>query len=303
MSTEQFEVTAVDGLNLRLEPLVKQNNIIRNLPKGHQVTKLEEISDQRWWKVKTVLLGEDLEGFVAKRFLTPATASTEEIFDFAEPTASDLGSSLQLWATFYNVHTARSIPGGNSLLNLAGSSLGHTLSDKDWCNAAVEGTVRVLDASNNVIGTFNFAGKGSTEQVNCSRFFPSLTPSVIKGTNSARFKASRGPYGEGTNGFILIPFRTIAVDRTFIPIGSVVYISEARGKTFVLPSGGNVTHDGYFFAADVGGAIKDNHIDVFLGTSTTSPFPFIQSRKDRTFSVFLINNNQTIKTLEAMHKV
>jgi len=47
MSTKQFEVIAVDGLNLRLEPLVKQNNIIRNLPKGHQVTKLEEISDQR----------------------------------------------------------------------------------------------------------------------------------------------------------------------------------------------------------------------------------------------------------------
>lgn len=303
MSTEQFEVTAIDGLNLRLEPLVEQNNIIRTLPKGHQVTKLEEASDQRWWKVKTVFEGEDLEGFVAKRFLTPVTDSTDESFDITEPTTSDLGSSLKLWATFYNVHTARNISGGNPLLNLAGSSLGHTLSDKDWCNAAMEGTVRVLDASDNVVGTYNFAGRGSTEQVNCSRFFPSLTPSVIKGTNSTRFKVSRGSYGEGTNGFILIPFRTIAVDRTFIPIGSVVYISEARGKTFILPSGGSATHDGYFFAADVGGAIKDNHIDVFLGTSTTSPFPFIQSRKDRTFSASLISNGQSIKILEALHKI
>ena len=93
------------------------------------------------------------------------------------------------------------------------------------------------------------------------------------------------------------------MDRTFIPIGSVVYIPEARGKTFVLPSGKSVAHDGYFFAADVGGAIKDNHIDVFLGISTTSPFPFIKSRKDRTFSAFLISNNQIVKALESLHKV
>jgi len=303
MSTEQFEVTAVDGLNLRSEPLVKQNNIIRNLPKGHQVTKLKESFDQRWWEVKTIFGDEDLEGFVAKRFLTPVTASTDESFDFVEPTDSDRGSSLTLWATFYNVHTAQSSSGGNPLLDLADSSLGPTLSDRDWCNAAVEGTVRILDVSNNVVGTYNFAGRDSTEQVNCARFFPSLSLSVIKGTNRARFKVSKGAYGEGTRGFTLVPYRTIAVDNTFIPIGSVVFIPEAREKTVVLPSDKSVTHDGYFFAADVGGAIKDNHIDVFLGISTANPFLFIQSRKDSTFSAFLISNNQTIKTLETMHKV
>jgi 3D (Asp-Asp-Asp) domain-containing protein len=303
MPTEQFEVVAVDGLNLRSDPSIGLDNVIATLPQGHQVSKLEESFDERWWKVSTVFGGNNLKGFVAKRFLASVTVFTNESFDFAEPTDSDLGSSLSLWATFYNVHTARSTMGGNPLLNPAGNSLGASLSDKDWCNAAVEGTVRVLDASNNVIGTFNFAGEGSTEQVNCSRFFPSLAPNVIRGTNRARFNLSTGPFGVGTNGFILIPFRTIAVDRTFIPMGSVIYIPEARGKTFVLPSGKSVTHDGYFFAADVGGAIKDNHIDVFLGILTESPFPFVQSRKDRPFSAFLIDSNQIVKALELMHKV
>lgn len=302
MTTEQFEVIAVDGLNLRSDPLVEPGNIISTLPQSHQVTKLKESSDERWWQVLTLFGGKDLKGFVAKRFLISVTTFANESFDFAEPRDSDFGSSFSLWATFFNVHTARSIIGGNPLLNPAGKSLGATLSDKDWCNAAVEGTVRVLDTSDNVIGTFNFASSGSTEQVNCSRFFPSLAPNVIKGTNSARFNLSTGPYGDGTNGFILIPFRTIAVDRTFIPIGSVVYIPEARGKTFILPSGKSVAHDGYFFAADVGGAIKDNHIDVFLGISTKNPFPFIQSRKDRTFSAFLIDNNQIVKDLELAHR-
>ena len=303
MSTKQFEVTAVDGLNLRSEPLIDRNNIIKTLPKGHQVTKLNVSVDQRWWEVKTIFEGKDLNGFLAQRFLIPVTASTSENFDFAEPTDSDRGSSLALWSTFFNVHTAQSSSGGNSLLDIAGSSLGPVLSDRDWCNAAMEGTVRVLDASKNAMGTYNFAGTGSAEQVNCSRFFSSLSPSVIKGTNRARFKVSKGPYGEGTKGFILVPYRTIAVDNTFIPVGSVIFVPEARGKTVTLPSDKSVTHDGYFFAADVGGAIKGNHIDVFLGVSTANPFPFIQSRKDSTFSAFLISNSQTTKTLEAMHKV
>ncbi|MBD1995219.1 SH3 domain-containing protein [Leptolyngbya sp. FACHB-541] len=297
----RFRVIA-DGLNLRSAPTTG-GNVIAVLPKNQIVTKLVVASNDNWWKVATTLNGGSLEGFVAHRFLTSDTAFSVESFDLPNPADGDRGSPLTLWATFYNVHTAQGSSGGNPLLDLAGSSLGPTLSDRDWCNAAVEGTVRILDASSNVVGTYNFAGRGSTEQVNCSRFFPGLSSSIITGTNRARFKVSKGAYGEGTRGFTLVPYRTVAVDDTFIPIGSAVFIPEARGKTVLLPSGRSVTHDGYFFAADVGGAIKDNHIDVFLGVSTANPFAFIQSRRDRTFSAFLIRNSQTVGTLEALHRV
>jgi 3D (Asp-Asp-Asp) domain-containing protein len=300
---DQFEVIAKGGLNLRSEPVAKPDNIIETLPKGHQVTKLGETSDENWWKVKASFEGENLIGFVAKRFLLPLADSPAEGFNFLEPSDKDRSKSLTLWSTFYNVHVARNASDGNPLLDPAGNNLGCSLSDEDWCNAAVEGTVTVLDESGSSIGTYNFVNSVSTEQVDCSRFFPSLPPSTIRGTNSARFNVSRGSYGDGINGFILVPYRTIAIDPAFISIGSVIYIPDARGKTVVLPSGKSVSHDGYFFGADVGDAINDNHIDVFLGISTKSPFPFIQGRKDSTFSAFLISDSQTIQGLKAMHRI
>ena len=123
---------------------------------------------------------------------------------------------------------------------MSGNRLGPILSRRDWCDAAVEGTIQVLDDSD-VPKTYNFAGRGSTAQVDCSPFFTSLSSAVIQGTNRARFKISKGPYGEGTDGLILVPYRTIAVDRTEIPIGSVIYIPTARGKQVTLPSGENIS--------------------------------------------------------------
>jgi 3D (Asp-Asp-Asp) domain-containing protein len=93
----------------------------------------------------------------------------------------------------------------------------------------------------------------------------------------------------------------MAVDCTDIPIGTVIYIPSARGVKVILPSGETYTHDGYFFAADVGGAIKDNHIDVFIGTADTNPFPFIQSVSTATFDAFIITSDSIIDKLKAAH--
>ena len=41
-----------------------------------------------------------------------------------------------------------------------------------------------------------------------------------------------------------------------------------------LPSGESASHDGFFFAADRGGAIRGNHIDVFVGAGP-NPFSFV----------------------------
>lgn len=228
--------------------------------------------------------------------------ANEDGFDFPEPSDSQRQTPLTLWATFYNIHRAQSVSGGNALLDKAGNSLGPKLSDRDWCFAALEGTVQVEDDSNKLV-TYNFAESGTNLQANCSSFFPSLSSSVIQAMNRSRFAVAKGPFGDGAGGFILVPYRTIAVDRSFIPLGSVIYIPAARGKKFTLPSGETATHDGYFFAADVGGAIDGNHIDVFLGIATSiGAFSFIKSNSGSTFSAFLINNPSISKVLKSAHQ-
>lgn len=65
----KYKVIA-DSLNLRSAPVVDQSNLIKALPKGQIVTKLEVAPDENWWKVSTTLTDEKLEGFVANRFLS-----------------------------------------------------------------------------------------------------------------------------------------------------------------------------------------------------------------------------------------
>lgn len=66
-----------------------------------------------------------------------------------------------------------------------------------------------------------------------------------------------------------------------------------------LPSGVDVKHDGYFFAADTGGAIKENHIDVFGGVSMTNPFPgFVKSNDKALFDAYLVNDEKIKEKLQ-----
>lgn len=210
-------------------------------------------------------------------------------------------SPLTLWATFYYVHQAQSIPNGQPLLDPTGNFLGPSLSYRDWCYAALQGTVMVSDRRGQAT-TYNFAGRGPSPQVDCSRFFSSLSEDVIAKVNRVRFTLAIAPYGYGTDGFNLVPYRTIAVDRNQIPLGSVLYIPQARGKTVTLPSGQRVVHDGYFFAADVGSAIKGSHIDVFIGIDNRTPFPFITSRSSGTFQAFLVQDAEITQALWALHR-
>lgn len=229
-------------------------------------------------------------------------SESEDAFVFSEPTPAQKLQGLTLWATFYNIHRAQSVVGGEPLLDMAGNSLGPTLSERDWCFAALEGTVQVLEGADKV-KTFNFSGQGSSSQVDCAVLFPSLPNSVIQGMNQSRFTIARGEFGDGVKGFSLVPYRTIAVDPKVTPIGSVIYIPDARGRDFSLPSGKIVTHDGYFFAADTGGNINDNHIDVFLGIATSiEKFDFISSEPQSTFDAFTIDNSLITQSLESAHK-
>jgi 3D (Asp-Asp-Asp) domain-containing protein len=68
------------------------------------------------------------------------------------------------------------------------------------------------------------------------------------------------PLGAGVQGRRLEPFRSIAVDPRYIPIGATVYVPELVGV--LLPDG--TRHDGCLRADDMGGAIKQHKLDFFV---------------------------------------
>lgn len=239
------------------------------------------------------------------KFVPVLIALTESqiIFDFPEPTEGVKDKKLTLFSTFYFVHQAQvsSATDAIALKNSSGTSLGVKLSKKDWCTAALEGTVQVKTDSN-TLKTFNFATTGTTAQTNCKPFFPSLKEAIIRAMNRSLFAPAKGSFGDGSGDFILVPYRTIAVDKTVIPLGTVIYIPDARGKEVILPSGKKVKHDGYFFAADVGSAIKGNKIDTFLGITNKNPFSHVKSDPNKTFTAFVITDTQIKSALNTLHK-
>ncbi len=68
------------GLNIRLSGVVEPNNIITVLPQNQIVTRIGNESDSdRWWQVRTTLMGRIIEGFVNKSFLASLLQTTEKV--------------------------------------------------------------------------------------------------------------------------------------------------------------------------------------------------------------------------------
>ena len=76
----------------------------------------------------------------------------------------------------------------------------------------------------------------------------------------------RGIGGKDSLGCRLAPMRTVAVDPKIFPRHSVLFIKETVGLK--MPDG--TVHDGYWYASDVGGAIKGARIDLFTGAGAAS---------------------------------
>jgi 3D (Asp-Asp-Asp) domain-containing protein len=67
------------------------------------------------------------------------------------------------------------------------------------------------------------------------------------------------------------PMRTVAIDRTLITRGAILFIKETVGM--LLPGGGR--HDGYWYASDTGSLIKGQRIDLFTGPGAESMGPLM----------------------------
>ncbi len=149
------------------------------------------------------------------------------------------------------------------------------LTGRDWCYTALEGSGRV-ERSDGTTVTLNYADQKEVA-VPCERWLGDRWRSQGR----ARFGFARGPFGDGVRNWVLVPFRTIAVDRDqqTIPYGSLVFIAEAVGQPFEF-DGADYTHDGWFFAGDTGGAIRDLQIDTFTGTTENISLTHVRSSPD-----------------------
>jgi 3D (Asp-Asp-Asp) domain-containing protein len=232
-----------------------------------------------------------------------AVAAPKEIssgFSYPVPDISKL-SVKNLWATYYHVWPAKEKLEGLPLLGNDGQRISPLISEFDWCKGAIEGTMQI-QSIDNTIKTYNYRDKNGPLQADCRRIL-NINKPWIDATSHSRFRLANGGYGDGVKDYRLVPFRTIAVDPRVIPYGSVVYIPGLRGLDFILPSGATSTHDGYFFAADTGGAINQNHIDFFIGTQSTNPFPsLILSEPVPTFRAFIVNDVVIKAEMEKLHR-
>ncbi|MES2557276.1 MAG: 3D domain-containing protein [Bacteroidota bacterium] len=233
-------------------------------------------------------------------FLIPATyTQTQSDFSYAFP-AQLPEKKLTIWATQYYVYEFASngtipfVDKNNKPLGLYGDTC-------DFCMAALEGTASITDSSGNIF-VVNFANTGDSTFVDCRKCLKYANSKLsVESWGKTRWALSSG-FGDGVKNYRLVPFRTIAVDPKTIPYGSVLYIPSARGVTIELPNGEKVTHDGYFFAGDTGGAIKQNHIDVFTGIYTGNPFKaLVTSNASKTVEGYLVEDATIINGLKGVH--
>ena len=103
----------------------------------------------------------------------------------------------------------------------------------------------------------------------------SLVSGALPGAGVFNVKATlyhAGAKGVGaldSLGCRVVPMRTIAVDKAIIPRRTVLFIKETVGLK--MPDGRD--HDGYWYATDIGSAIKGQRIDLYTGHGAASMKP------------------------------
>lgn len=219
---------------------------------------------------------------------------------FGLPAPVSLANPLRLWATWYHVQLVDAIPDGVPLLGVGGKAISPPIPGRDWCLGALQGVIAIR-ASDGTRRTYTYETTAPKEDVDCADYFKRPAP-WTRAAGRSRFDVSKGPFGDGAGGFQIVPFRSIAVDTRLIPLGTVLYVPAARGVAITLPSGRKAVHDGYFFASDRGGGIRDNHVDVFVGQLPVNPFPsFVSSTPSRTFEAYVVADERVRPHLHRLH--
>ncbi len=236
----------------------------------------------------------------------PGGQALEFLLDAPAPEA--IGRKLSLWGTWYHMPVLEAAPPGPaaatgvSLIGTDGEPISSPLTKRDWCYAALQGSVWVKDAGGNQ-SAYVFMDADGPEQADCDAALGDLSNGIKHATRRARFAAYSHPAGCDARPTPMLAYRTVAVDRSVIPLGSVLYIPELRGQIFRL-AGEVFAHDGYVFAGDVGGAIKGRHIDFYVDNVTQPPLPGIVSSTEADgFTAYLVSRKDpAVAALKEAHR-
>ena len=114
-------------------------------------------------------------------------------------------------------------------------------------------------------------------------------------------RSKDAPFGLGSFGYRLVPFRTVAADRKVFAPGTVFFIPGLVGVNFDN-SGASEVHDGYVFFGDVGGAVRGKHIDFFTGSTRKNPAPdIITSSRRKGFAAYIVTDQDLVGRLRRQH--
>lgn len=230
---------------------------------------------------------------IGRADLHPTAKALAFMLASPEEDALDSKKKMKLWATYYHMPTVRpawTSVAAKPLIGKNGKAVSEPLSTQDWCDAAMQGSIWV-DNGKDEPQAFMYVDSRGPEQVVCDRHFGELSERIKSATRRARFQPFHHPLACDVRAIPLMAFRTIAVDRDRIKMGTVIYIPKLRGKTF-WNKGEIFVHDGYVIASDTGGAIENNHIDMFVADANVEPFPdIVRSNPRATFDAYIVDKN------------
>lgn len=175
---------------------------------------------------------------------SPAIVAEAPLPDAGTPDA-ELGQKIgSFHVTYYWMAAQRKKSGEVPLLDRKTCKPIATVTSDFATRLSREGTGKLLDGR-----TVNVAGSCSCDTSQC--YF-------VVGKNKA--------WGVGVAERPLAPFRSVAVDSSVVPIGTLLYIEELDGLTMPghQPWGGFV-HDGCVVADDRGGGVDGHQLDLFMG--------------------------------------
>lgn len=171
-----------------------------------------------------------------------------------QPSEVVLGKKVTLYSTYYFIPQFNSSSSGYPIRGIDADRLSKNLTLDQWCFGGLQGTVKVDDT------VYGYTGKTSSKRVPCERSFL-RSASFARATGGVKFRVDRHKFGTGNKRNALIPYKSIACDQSIYKYGQIFFIPSAKGA--ILPD--SSIHDGVFTCGDVGGAIKGNHIDTFIG--------------------------------------
>jgi hypothetical protein len=126
-----------DGLNVRNAPTVSDGNILSSLPLGQTVEVTAGDTEQKWWKIRTVIAGEMTDGFVSSKYLRrPVDAQVELL----------MGKAVQEWLRFKRGDGKENVPPYSQYVGEYWNAIGLDLDGKDrdqaWSAAFISYIVR-----------------------------------------------------------------------------------------------------------------------------------------------------------------